>query len=131
MKTVGNLMTILFTIFLPVIAILSLGVPSAVKLIFVAAFTIGLYQLIKVYILAKFLSWNGYCYWYVKRLLTVKEYRVVVRSLSNRDHLRLQAILSTTEYEKILRILPENERKVIMELHKRTFHPHTFTKHAF
>ncbi|WP_125772017.1 hypothetical protein [Companilactobacillus furfuricola] len=131
MKTVGNLMTILFTIFLPVIAILSLGVPMMIKLIFVAAFTIGFYQLIKNYVLAKFLSWNGYSYWYVKRLLTVKEYRLVVRSLSDYDHLRLQAILSTTEYAKILRLIPEDERQAIMELHKRTFHPHGYTKHAF
>lgn len=131
MKTVGNLLTILFTIFLPVIAILCLGVPVMIKLVFVAAFAVGLYKLTKNYFVAKILTLNGYFYWYIKAILTVKEYRTAIRCLSDRDHLRLQAILSTAEYEKILRFIPIEEQQAIKKLHEKTFHQHTFTKHAF
>lgn len=131
MKTVSNLLTILFTIFLPIIAILCLGVPSIIKAVLVAAFLWGFYQLTKYYFLAKALTWNRYYFWYIKRILTVKEFRTAVYHMSDHDHLRLQALLSSTEYDKVLKIFPEDKRGEFLELHQKAFHQHVFTKHAF
>lgn len=120
MKTVGNFLTILFTIFLPVLIILLvIGVSAVVKAALVLMYSYCLYQLLKYVIMAKILVWNGYCYWYLKRLLSRKDFEALVYSLSNQDHLRLKNRISKQEYQKIFRIIPEENRKAIQK-HQQT-----------
>lgn len=125
MKTVGNFLTILFTIFLPVLTILLvIGVPAVVKAALILMYSYCLYQLLKYVILARILVWNGYCYWYLKRLLSQREFAALIYSLSNQDHLRLKNRISRQEYQKVFRIIPEDNQKAIQKHQQTEFEKH-------
>jgi hypothetical protein len=122
MKTVGNVLTLLFTIFIPVMAILFLvGVPPIVQIAVILVYAIVLYRMVKEYVLAKILVWNGYCYWYLKSLLSDKEFRAVIYCLDYRDHLRLQDMISRTEYLRIIELVPKGDREAVEWLYQYDF----------
>ena len=129
MKTVGNLLTILFTIFLPVVAILSMGIPPVAQFVLVAVYTYCLYKMLKIYLLSKILIWNGYCYWYLKRLLNQKEFRIVVYYLRDQDFFRLGDIISKKKKKKVLQTLPESDRERIAAQQKKRSHHLTMSDH--
>ncbi|AKP67360.1 hypothetical protein [Companilactobacillus ginsenosidimutans] len=122
MKSVGNVLTILSTIFVPAfVVIFILGVPPIVQILIGAAYVYCLYKIIKQYMFSKILIWNGYCYWYLKSLLNTIDFKAVVYSLSIQDHVKLHERISSGEYEKVLDLIPEEQRLMIEQVQKDHF----------
>lgn len=121
-KSVGNVLTIVATIFLPAVVIVCvLGVPPIVQIALIAVYAYCLYKIMKNYFLAKVMVWNGYCYWYVKSLLTDDEFKTVVYHLNYQDHIRLQSKISTSEYNFVLSQLSVADQTAIKDMNKQHF----------
>ncbi|MQS90078.1 hypothetical protein [Companilactobacillus mishanensis] len=113
MKFTGDFSVIFISILLPLFLIVFVfGFPRIVILAMTALYLFVFYKMVKRYAITKFMVWNGYCYWYVKRLISEDDYRETVYLLGNTDHRRLQRILSLQEYKSLLSVLPKGEQSI-------------------